>query len=262
MTDENRRQPLAGARVLDISEGIAGPFCAKLLGDLGADVVKVERPVTGDHSRALGPFPAWAQDPTTMRETSAAFFFLNTSKRSVVLDIASSDGREQLRRLVQQFDIVIAGETVEALDDKGIGYETLRRWNPAAILTTVSGFGSFGPHSHFQSSHLIACAVGGWCHLCGVPEREPLQVGGNTSETLAGAFAAAATELALLGRSRHGGGDHIDVSVQGRCSRVRKYRRCFTNTAVSSRSAIPASDPERARATCSQQQTATSASTR
>ena len=123
MTDENRRQPLAGARVLDISEGIAGPFCAKLLGDLGADVVKVERPVTGDHSRALGPFPAWAQDPTTMRETSAAFFFLNTSKRSVVLDIASSDGREQLRRLVQQFDIVIAGETVEALDRKGIGYQ-------------------------------------------------------------------------------------------------------------------------------------------
>ena len=215
MTDENRRQPLAGARVLDISEGIAGPFCAKLLGDLGADVVKVERPVTGDHSRALGPFPAWASDPATMRETSAAFFFLNTSKRSVVLDVASTDGREQLSRLVQHFDIVIAGEAVEALDRKGIGYQTLQQWNPAVILTTVSGFGSFGPHSHFQSSHLIACAVGGWCQLCGVPEREPLQVGGNTSETLAGAFAAAATELALLGRARHGGGEHIDVSVQG-----------------------------------------------
>ena len=82
------------------------------------------------------------------------------------------------------------------------------------ILTTVSGFGSFGPQSHYESSHLISCAVGGWCHLCGVPEREPLQVGGNVSETLTGAFAAAATQLAVVGRARHGRGEHIDASVQ------------------------------------------------
>ena len=206
--------PLTGMRVLDISEGIAGPFCAKLLGDLGADLVKVERPGTGDETRSMGPFPSWAEAPETRRETSATFFYLNTSKRSVVLDLDSAPGREQLRRLVQRFDIVIAGETAESLDAKGIGYETLAAWNPAVILTSISGFGSFGPQSHFQSSHLIASAVGGWCHLCGVPEHEPLQVGGNTSETLAGAFAAVATQLAALGRARHGGGDHIDVSVQ------------------------------------------------
>ena len=201
-------------RILDISEGIAGPFCAKLLGDVGADVVKVEKPGTGDETRSMGPFPSWAEDAETRRETSATFFYLNTSKRSVVLDLDSVPGREHLRRLVQHFDIVIAGETAENLDAKGIGYETLAAWNPAVILTSISGFGSFGPQSHFQSSHLIACAVGGWCHLCGVPEREPLQVGGNTSATLAGAFAATATQLAALGRARHGGGDHIDVSVQ------------------------------------------------
>ncbi|MCY4014350.1 MAG: CoA transferase [Gammaproteobacteria bacterium] len=206
--------PLAGMRVLDISEGIAGPFCAKLLGDLGADVVKVERPGTGDETRNVGPFPAWANDAETRREASATFFYLNTSKRSVVLDLDSTQGREHLRHLVQHFDIVIAGETAESLDARGIGYQTLAAWNPAVILTSISGFGSFGPQSHYQSSHLIACAVGGWCHLCGVPEREPLQVGGNTSETLAGAFAAAATQLAALGRARHGGGEHIDVSVQ------------------------------------------------
>ena len=201
-------------RILDISEGIAGPFCAKLLGDLGADVVKVEKPGTGDETRGMGPFPSWAEDVETRRETSATFFYLNTSKRSVVLDLDSVPGREHLRRLVQHFDIVIAGETAESLDAKGIGYETLAAWNPGVILTSISGFGSFGPQSHFQSSHLIACAVGGWCHLCGVPDREPLQVGGNTSATLAGAFAAVATQLAALGRARHGGGDHIDVSVQ------------------------------------------------
>ena len=214
MTDGSRPSPLAGTRVLDISEGVAGPFCAKLLGDLGADVVKIEPPGTGDETRAMGPHPAQAQDAEAKRETSATFFYLNTSKRSVVLDLRTADGRDGLRRLVGHFDIVIAGETAESLDAKGIGYETLRGWNPSVILTSISGFGSFGPMSHYASSHLIACAVGGWCHLCGVPEREPLQLGGNVSETLAGAFAAVATQLAALGRSRHGGGDHIDVSVQ------------------------------------------------
>ena len=207
-------QPLAGMRVLDISEGIAGPFCAKLLGDLGADVVKVERPGIGDETRNMGPFPSWADDPEKRHEASATFFYLNTSKRSVVLDLGSTHGREKLRRLVQHFDIVIAGETAESLDARGLGYQALAAWNPTVILTSISGFGSFGPQSHYQSSHLIACAVGGWCHLCGVPDREPLQVGGNTSETLAGAFAAVATQLAALGRARHGGGEHIDVSVQ------------------------------------------------
>ena len=207
-------RPLAGVRVLDISEGVAGPFCAKLLGDLGADVVKVERPGTGDETRALGPFPASAQDAETRRESSATFFFLNTSKRSVALALDSAAGREQLARLVQRYDVVIAGQTAEELDAAGIGYQALQEWNPAVILTTVSGFGSFGPQSHYQTSHLISCAVGGWCHLCGVPEREPLQVGGNVSETLTGAFAAAATQLAIVGRARHGRGEHIDASVQ------------------------------------------------
>ena len=209
-----RPPPLAGVRVLDISEGTAAPFCAKLLGDLGAEVVKVERLGTGDESRAVGPFPAWAEDLETRRETSAAFFFLNTSKRSVALDVESAHGREQLRALIQRFDVVVAGETAESLDAKGIGYEALRSWNPAVILTTVSGFGSFGPHSAYQSSHLVSCAVGGWCQLCGLPDGEPLQVGGALSETLAGAFAAAATQLAVLGRMGHGRGDHVDVSVQ------------------------------------------------
>ena len=214
MTDERRRSPLLGVRVLDISEGVAAPFCAKLLGDLGADVVKVERPVSGDETREIGPFPDGTDNSPTRLETSAAFFFLNTSKRSVVLDPEPTRWREQLAALVQRFDVVVAGETAESLDARGIGYDALRRWNPEVILTTISGFGSFGPHSAYESSHLVSCAVGGWTNLCGLPDGEPLQVGGALSETLAGAFAAAATQLAVLGRMRHGQGDHIDVSVQ------------------------------------------------
>jgi crotonobetainyl-CoA:carnitine CoA-transferase CaiB-like acyl-CoA transferase len=202
--------PLSGLRILDISEGIAGPFCAKLLGDLGADVVKIERPETGDWSRAMGPFPG---DKPEI-ELSSSFFFLNTSKRSVTLDLDSQEGLIKLQALINRFDVVVSSDTAETLSDKGFGFERMREWNPGLILTTISGFGSFGPHSGYESSHLIACAVGGWAQLCGLPDRDPLQVGGAVSETLTGAFAAASTLLAALGRTAHGGGEHVDVSAQ------------------------------------------------
>ena len=201
---------LFGLRILDISEGVSGPFCAKLLGDLGADVVKVEKPETGDLSRALGPFP----DGTPDIERSSSFFFFNTSKRSVALDLDSEDGLEKLSLLLARFDVVIASDTAEQMARRGLAFEQLRAWQPRVILTTVSGFGSYGPHSDYESSHLIACAVGGWAQLCGTPDREPLQAGGAITETLTGAFAAVATLLAALGRGTHGRGDHVDVSVQ------------------------------------------------
>ena len=202
--------PLAGLRVLDISEGIAAPFCAKLLGDLGADVVKVERPDGGDRSRRLGPFPGRRPDP----ERSAAFFYLNTSKRGVTIDLSVERGRAQLERLVRRYDVVVAGETEGQLAGRGIGFETLSRWNDRVILITVTGFGSDGPRAGYEWSHLVACAVGGWARTCGLADREPLQAGGAVTETLTGAFAAAATLLAVLGRHTHGHGEHVDVSAQ------------------------------------------------
>ena len=110
--------PLRGLRILDISEGISGPFCAKLLGDLGADVVKVEKPDTGDVSRALGPFP----DGTLDIEQSSSFFFFNTSKRSVVLDLDVEDGLEKLRALLARFDVVIASDTAEQMARRGMAF--------------------------------------------------------------------------------------------------------------------------------------------
>lgn len=201
--------PLTGLNVLDISQGIAGPFCAKLLGDLGANVVKVEPP-EGDVARALGPFPDGKPDP----ECSAAFFYFNTSKRGVTLDLASDDGRRQLACLVRDYDVVIAGETEGQLAARGIGFDQLRAGNARVILTTITGFGSDGPRAGWGWSHLIACAVGGWARTCGLPDREPLQAGGAITETLTGAFAAAATLLAVLGRTTHGHGEHVDVSAQ------------------------------------------------
>lgn len=198
-------QLLEGIRILDLTEGVAGPFCAKLLTDLGADTVKIERPGSGDPTRTLGAHPA--PDP----ERSATFFFLNTGKRSVLLDLEDPASHRELARLVSCYDVVIAcGRAVSC----GIGYEQVRAWNPRAIFTSVTGFGSFGPHAGYQASHLVACAVGGWAQLCGTPDREPLQAGGAITETLTGAYAAAATLLAILGRSRHGAGEHVDVSMQ------------------------------------------------
>ncbi|HEY5646640.1 MAG TPA: CoA transferase [Pseudomonadales bacterium] len=198
---------LKGVRVLDLSEGIAGPFCAKLLADLGADTVKVERPATGDPTRALGPFPNGEPD----LEKSASFLFLNTSKRSLLLDLEDRASEDVLARLVRQHDVVIGCERAAGC---GIGFEEVRAWNHRAVFTSVTGFGSEGPYAGFESSHLVACAMGGWAQLCGTPDREPLQAGGAITQTLAGAYAAAATLLAILGRSRHGNGEHVDVSVQ------------------------------------------------
>lgn len=205
------RQPLLqGVRVLDISEGISGPFASKLLADLGADTVKIERPVVGDVSRTFGPFPKGIKDV----ENSASFLYFNTNKKSVVLDLCSEVGIDKFKKLLCSYDVVISSQTSKSLDEQGIGFEVMRTLNPKIVLTTVTGFGSDGPYSDYESSHLVSCALGGWANNCGVPDREPLQAGGNITETLVGSYSAAATLLALFGRLKHGGAEHIDVSVQ------------------------------------------------
>ena len=201
---------LGGVKILDISEGIAAPFCTKLLSDLGAEVVKIEKPTIGDRSRALGPFP----DGEEHLEKSPFFFFLNTGKKSIEIDIDSSEGRDYLAGLVQEFDVIVSSDTSESLEDRGLSFEQFHAWNKRTILTTVSGFGSFGPYSQYRSSHIVSCAVGGWAESCGVPDREPLQAGGNVTETLTGAYAAVATLIAIYGRNKHGSGEHVDVSAQ------------------------------------------------
>ena len=201
--------PLQGLRVLDLAEGLAAPFCAKLLADLGADVVKIEQP-SGDPARLLGPFPGDVPNP----EASGAFIFVNTSKRGITLDLSTSEGQAHLRRLLRSFDVIVAGETEPQLAARGLGLEQLREWNPALILTTVSGFGSHGPRAGQAWSHLTTCAVSGWANNCGLPDREPLQAGGASAELFTGSFAAASTMLAVMGRRSHGGGEHVDVSAQ------------------------------------------------
>ena len=198
---------LAGLRVLDISQGLAAPFAAKLLGDLGADVIKVEPP-EGDEARRRGPFAESADI-----EASAPFLFANTSKRSVVIDPSEPDDLALHNRLVEWADVVVSHETESTLAAQGLGYAQLRERDPHAVLTTVTGFGSDGPYAHWQWNHLTIGALGGFSHLCGREDREPLQLGASVAETLAGAYAAVSTLIAVRAARAHGRGDHVDVSV-------------------------------------------------
>ena len=202
---------LSGLRIIDLGEGLAGPFAAKLLGDLGAEVIKVEPP-GGDAARRRGPFPS---ANTVDLEASAPFLYANTSKRSVVLDAARGADRDLLDRLIAEADLIFASEPEPRLAERGLGFDHLRALNPAVILTTVTGFGSDGPYADWRWNHLIACAIGGFAHLCGRAEREPLQLGGSIPETLTGAYAAVAALIALRGQQTQAEpqAEHVDVSV-------------------------------------------------
>ncbi|MGD9701562.1 MAG: CaiB/BaiF CoA transferase family protein [Acidimicrobiia bacterium] len=206
--DMGNRGPLRRERVLDASTGVAGAYCAKLLADLGAEVVKVESPA-GDPLRRLGPFSKGHEGNP---EASAPFLYFNSTKQSVVLDLDQEDGRERLLALVSRFDVLVIDGPAGALVPRGLGVDVLHEANAALVVATVSPFGSDGPYAAYQATHLVLSALGGWAHACGLPDREPLQAGGSTSETVAGAYAAVGILGALGGRDRNGTGDHVDVS--------------------------------------------------
>jgi crotonobetainyl-CoA:carnitine CoA-transferase CaiB-like acyl-CoA transferase len=195
--------------VLDLSEDLAGPFCTKLLAGLGAEVIKVERPDSGDVSRRAGPFPGDAPD----REQSALFLYLNTGKKSITLDVASRTGAVILQRLARECDILVESFPPGYLDGWGLSYAALEPLNPGLIYTSVTPFGHSGPYHQFKGSELIAQAMGALMQTIGLPDREPLKIGGNAALYTTGMSAFAATMIALYARDVQGYGQHVDVSA-------------------------------------------------
>ena len=190
-------QPLAGIRVVEFAEGIAGPYAGKLLADYGAEVMKIE-PVTGDRSRALGPFPTDADgDP----EQSATFLHVNTNKRSIV---ASSDD-EIVAELLARADVVIQSAP---LPDPA----ALRAKYPDLVVLTVTPFGLTGPYAGYQGEEIVHFAAGGPMSATGSPEREPLKMGADVGQYECGTIAGVSVLAALETRRRGGGGCHIDLS--------------------------------------------------
>ncbi|WP_448628207.1 CaiB/BaiF CoA transferase family protein [Geodermatophilus sp. URMC 64] len=201
------RGPLADEKVLDLSSSPAAAFCAKLLGDLGADVVKVEPPGAGDPARGR----TTAQSGEVLA-ASPEFLYLNTSKRSVALDLDAPESRPLLAELVASHDIVVVDGPDGRWEQHGLTAERHAAAHPGAIVVAVSPFGNDGPYRDFASGHLVACALGGWMHTCGEEGREPLQAGGGITDTVAGAYGAVAALAAVEARARDGVGNYVDVS--------------------------------------------------
>ncbi len=195
--------------VLELSEGIAGPYCGKLLAALGARVIKIE-PYGGDYARRLAPFAGGDPHP----EKSGLFLYLNTAKESVVLDLDGEDGRTAFQRMAADADIVIESFASGTLASLGLDYDALAAENPGLICCSITPFGQDGPYRDYLANEIVAEALGGLQYTIGLPEREPLKIGGSPALFNAGGAAFSASMAALWQRDRTGAGQFIDVSLQ------------------------------------------------
>jgi crotonobetainyl-CoA:carnitine CoA-transferase CaiB-like acyl-CoA transferase len=199
---------LKGIKVLDLADEKAS-FCSKLLADLGARVIKIEKP-GGDSSRRIGPF--WGNSPHP--EKSLFFYYNNTNKMGITLNLEHEEGKGIFLRLVKKADIVIETFRPQRLKAIGLGFNVLSRENPKMILVSVTGFGENGPRSQYKSCDLVASAFGGQMYVSGSPLTPPLKAFGEQSYYTASLFAAIGILLALRKRAKSGGGEHIDISLQ------------------------------------------------
>ena len=205
--------PLQGLRVVEVAEGIAGPYCGKLLADMGAEVLKVERPRQGDRERYSGPF--YHDEPSA--DSGLLFNFLNTSKLGITLDVATATGRGLLGRLVAEADVLLVSGRPSEIEARGVGFDVWSAKQPLLVATYVTPFGLQGPHADWQGGELVAF------HLSALglatprdrlrrPGQRPLKGGGNQALMAAGLTAAVATMHALYARDASGRGQKVDVS--------------------------------------------------
>jgi crotonobetainyl-CoA:carnitine CoA-transferase CaiB-like acyl-CoA transferase len=195
-------------RVLDLA-GEIGHYCTKLLADLGADVIKIEPP-GGDPARNLPPFYHDEADP----QKSLYWLNLNTSKRSVTLNIEEPEGRKLLEKLVATADVVVESFEPGYLDGLGLGYEGLVKIKPDIVLTSIAGFGQTGPHAHYKAPDIVGVAMGGIMWLAGDPQDPPNVPPCQQGYASASIIAASGTLTALYHRDVQGEGQHVDVSMQ------------------------------------------------
>ena len=200
---------LEGVRVLDLTHYIAGPYCTKLLADYGADVIKIERPGSGDPARRLGPFHE--DDPH--HEKSGLFLHLNANKRGVTLNLKVPSGQVMLKELVKETDILIENFSPRVMPSWGLDCDTLVKINPKLVVTSISNFGQTGPYRDYKASELVLFGMGGEMHSIGMEGRAPMKEGGSVVQFEAGTVAADATMGALFAAERDGEGEHIDISI-------------------------------------------------
>jgi formyl-CoA transferase len=202
---EIRPGPLSGVRVLDLTRVVAGPYCSMFLGDLGAEVVKIEQPGAGDDTRGWGPPFAGGE--------SAYYLCINRNKQSLTLDLKSKRAVELLRQLVKAADVIIENFRPGTMERLGLGEKELREINPRLIYASLTGFGADGPMSDWPGYDLIVQAWGGLMSITGTPDGEPVKVGVAIIDLVAGLMLGKAITAALFAREKIGVGQRIDTSL-------------------------------------------------
>src|SRR4029077_4118815 len=196
--------PLSGIRIVDLTRVVAGPFCTMMLGDMGAEVLKIEEPKHGDDSRAWAPF---------MDGTGSFFLALNRSKKSVALDLKTADGAAALRRLIETADVLIENFRPGSLKELGFDYATVAAMNPRIIYCSISGYGQTGPASPLPGYDAVLQGEAGIMDMTGFQGGEPTRVGVAITDYLAGLYATQGILLALHERHTSGLGQHVDIAL-------------------------------------------------
>jgi len=204
---------LSDLRVIDLSSGIAGPYCTKMLSDFGAEVIKVEHPQCPDPSRSLGPFPEGCQYPQDVA-AGGMFLYLNGGKKPVTLDMDTEQGRTLFTELVESADLVAESFSPGYMDGLRLGYGDLEKLNSGVILVSLTPFGQTGPWAAYQATDLTINAASGISYVTGYPDREPLKEPGHETDYQTGAAAFLGAMTALAYRDVSGIGQHVDVSAQ------------------------------------------------
>ena len=198
-------KPLDHIRVLDLSRTLAGPFCTMLLGDMGADIVKVEQPEKGDESRRFTP-PMWNGESTY-------FLASNRNKRSITLNLKSEEGKNIVLELAKGADVVIENFRTGTMEKLGLGYETLKGVNPGIVYCAISGFGRTGPDRNKAGYDLLLQGYGGLMSITGEPDRSPAKAGMSIADLSTGLFALYGILSAIIAREKTGEGQVVDAGI-------------------------------------------------
>jgi CoA:oxalate CoA-transferase len=198
------QKPLAGVRVLDLTRVLAGPYCTMMLSDLGAEIIKVEIPVTGDDSRTFGPF-----------KNGKSLYFLNVNrgKKSVAINLKTGAGKKLLRDFAKKCDVLVENFRPGTMEKLGLGWDVLQKDNPALIYAAVSGFGHTGPDSLRPAYDILVQAMGGVMSITGWPDSPPTRVGLSMGDITAAIFTSTGIVTALYQREKTGKGQKVDVSM-------------------------------------------------
>ncbi|KAG0221942.1 hypothetical protein BGX31_009462 [Mortierella sp. GBA43] len=210
-TREDEPGPLHGIRVLDLTRVLAGPYSTQLLGDLGAEVIKVENPDGGDDTRAWGP--PFAQNPDGSETESAYFLSVNRNKKSITVNIRSEMGKKLIYELVQKADVFVENYVPGKLDQLGLGYKQLSAINPRLIYASITGYGQTGPYANRPGYDVMIEAEAGLMYITGEEHGPPVKVGVAVTDLTTGLYAHAGVLAALFARNRTGRGQHVDCSL-------------------------------------------------